>query len=40
MTQSTAIPSDERIVDAMIQLARAAKSHRMIVAGSNSSEIG
>ena len=39
MTQPTAIPSDERIVDAMIQLARAAKSHRMIVAGSNSSEI-
>jgi hypothetical protein len=39
MTQSTAIPSDERIVDAMIQLARAAKSHHMIVAGSNSSEI-
>jgi hypothetical protein len=28
-----------RIVDAMIQLARAAKSHRMIVTGANSSEI-
>jgi hypothetical protein len=39
MAQSSSIPSDERIVDAMIQLARAAKSHRMIVAGSNSSEI-
>jgi hypothetical protein len=39
MTQSGTAPSDERIVDAMIQLARAAKSHRMIVAGSNSAEI-
>jgi hypothetical protein len=39
MTQSTAIPSDEPIVDVMIQLARATKSHRMIVAGSNSSKI-
>jgi hypothetical protein len=39
MAQSGSIPSDERIVDAMIQLARAARSHRMIVAGSNSSEI-
>jgi hypothetical protein len=39
MTQSSPIPSDERIVDAMIQLARAAKSHRMIAAGSNSAEI-
>ena len=39
MTQSSPIPSDERIVDTMIQLARAAKSHRMIVAGANSAEI-
>jgi hypothetical protein len=39
MTQSSPIPSDKRIVDAMIQLARAAKSHRMIAAGSNSAEI-
>ena len=39
MTRSGSIPSDERIVDAMIQLARAARSHRVIVAGSNSSEI-
>jgi hypothetical protein len=39
MTQSSPILSDERIVDAMIQLARAAKSHRMIAAGSNSAEI-
>jgi hypothetical protein len=39
MTQSSFIASDERSVDAMIQLARVAKSHRMIVAGSNSSEI-
>jgi hypothetical protein len=39
MTHSNSIPSDERIVDAMIQLARPAKLHRMIVAGSNSPEI-
>jgi hypothetical protein len=39
MTEPGSIPSDVRIVDAMIQLARAAKSHRMIVAGANSSEI-
>jgi hypothetical protein len=39
MTHPSPFPPDERIVDAMIQLARAAKSHRMIVAGSNSSEI-
>ena len=39
MTQSSPIPSDERIVDTMIQLARAAKPHRMIVAGANSAEI-
>jgi hypothetical protein len=39
MTQSNSVPSDERIVDAMIQLARPAKLHRMIVAGSNSPEI-
>jgi hypothetical protein len=39
MAQSDPSPSDERIVDAMIQLARAAKSHRIIVAGSHSSEV-
>jgi hypothetical protein len=39
MNQSSPIPSEERIVDAMIQLARAAKLHRMIVAGSNSLEV-
>jgi hypothetical protein len=39
MTKSGSIPSDERIVDAMIELARASRSHRMIVAGSNSSEV-
>jgi hypothetical protein len=39
MTQSNSIPSDGRIVDAMIQLAGAAKLHRMIVAGSNSPEV-
>jgi hypothetical protein len=39
MIQSSPISSDERIVDAMIQLAGAAKSHRMIVAGSNSFEV-
>src|ERR1017187_9691345 len=39
MTQSRPNPSDERIVDAMIQLARAAKSRRMIVAGPNSAEV-
>jgi hypothetical protein len=33
------IPSDERIVKALVELARAAKSHRIIVAGSNCSEI-
>jgi hypothetical protein len=39
MTQSDPIPSDERIVDTMIKLARASKSCRMIVAGCNSSEV-
>jgi hypothetical protein len=39
MTQSSPIPSDERIVDAMIPVARAAKSHRVVVAGSNSSDV-
>jgi hypothetical protein len=39
MTRSNSIPSDGRIVDTMIQLARAAKLHRMIVAGSNSPEL-
>jgi acetolactate synthase regulatory subunit len=39
MTQSGSIRSDEQIVDAMTQLARAAKSHRVIVAGSNSAQV-
>jgi hypothetical protein len=39
MTTSHPTPSDERIVDAMIELAGAAKSHRMIVAGSGSAEV-
>jgi hypothetical protein len=39
MTQSSPIPSDERIVGTMIQLARVAKLHRMIVAGANSADI-
>jgi hypothetical protein len=33
------IPSDERIVKGLVKLARAAKSHRIIVAGSNCSEL-
>jgi hypothetical protein len=33
------IPSDERIANALVELSRAAKSHRIIVAGSNCSEI-
>jgi hypothetical protein len=33
------IPSDERIVKGLVELARAAKSHRIIVAGSNSSKV-
>jgi hypothetical protein len=39
MMKSVSSPSDERIVDAMIELARATKSHRIIVAGSDSSEV-
>ena len=39
MTQPSPIPSNERIVDAMIELARAATSNRIIVAGINSAEI-
>jgi hypothetical protein len=39
VTPSGPIASDERIVGAMIQLARAARSHRMIVPGSNGSEV-
>jgi len=35
MTQFGPMPSDERIVDAVIQLARVAKSHLMIEARSN-----
>jgi hypothetical protein len=38
MTQPGFIPSDDRIVDTMIGLACAAKSHRIILAGSNSFE--
>jgi hypothetical protein len=33
------VPSDEQIVKALVELARAAKSHRIIVAGSNYSEV-
>ena len=39
MTQPALIPSDERIVDTMIGLARIAKSHRIILAGSISFEM-
>ena len=39
MSQSSLISSAERMVDAMIQLARAAKSHRVIVADSNRAEV-
>jgi hypothetical protein len=39
MNQPNAIPSDERIVDAIIELARATTSNRVIVAGTNSAEI-
>jgi hypothetical protein len=39
MTQSGFIPFDERIVDTMIGLACAAKSHRIILAGPNSFEM-
>jgi hypothetical protein len=39
MTQSGSKSSGARIVDAMIELAGVAKSHRMIVAGSDSSEV-
>jgi hypothetical protein len=39
MTQSDCNSSGARIMDAMIELAGAAKSHRMIVAGSGSSEV-
>jgi hypothetical protein len=39
MTQPSPIPSNARIVDAMIELARAARSNRIIVAGTNSAEI-
>jgi len=35
MTKFNPMPSDERIVDAMVQLARATKPHRMIIAGNN-----
>jgi hypothetical protein len=39
MRISHQLPSDERIVETMLQLARASKSDRMIVAGPISSEI-
>ena len=39
MTEPSPIPSNERIVDAMIGLARAATSNRIIVAGTNGAEI-
>jgi hypothetical protein len=38
MTQPSPIPSDERIVDAMIQLALPTRLHRTIVAGPHSPE--
>jgi hypothetical protein len=39
MPQPRPIQSDERIVDAMIQLASATRPHRMIVAGPHSAEV-
>jgi hypothetical protein len=39
MPASSPIPSGERIVDTMVQLALAAKSHRVIVAGSSALDI-
>jgi hypothetical protein len=39
MTQYDCNSSGARIMDAMIELAGAAKSHRMIIAGSDSSEV-
>jgi len=39
MTQPAFIPSDRRIVDTVIGLASIAKSHRVILAGSNSFEM-
>jgi hypothetical protein len=39
MTKCNPMPSDERIVDAMLQLARATKMHRMIIAGTSSGDI-
>lgn len=39
MIQTNPIPSDERIVDVMLQLARAKKTQRLIVAGSNCPEV-
>jgi hypothetical protein len=39
MIKSMPTITDERIVDAMIQLARVTKSHRVIVAGTNSAEV-
>jgi hypothetical protein len=39
MKKSNDIRSEERVVSTMIQLARAAQSHRVIVAGSNSSDV-
>jgi hypothetical protein len=39
MIQPRHDPSNERIVETMIQLARAARSHRLIVAGTDSAEV-
>jgi hypothetical protein len=39
MTKFNPMPSGERIVDAMVQLARATKTHRMIIAGTTGGEI-
>lgn len=39
MPQTLSMLADERIVDVMVQLARATQSHRMIVAGSNAAAV-
>jgi hypothetical protein len=39
MTKFNPMSSDERIVDAMVQLARARTTHRMVIAGNNSDGI-
>lgn len=39
MTEFRSVPPRARIAESMIQLARASKSHRMIMAGPSSSEV-